>query len=57
MQSSFEALGTVSALMSGSNSLCLIFNYQTQFKPGVKRDFVIVGLKFAGGPRQVKIRR
>jgi hypothetical protein len=55
VQSSFEALGTVSALKSGSNSLCLILNYQTQFKTGVKHDFVIVGPSLVEDPNGLKV--
>lgn len=55
MQSSFEALGTVSALKYSSNSLCLIFNYQTQFKTGVKHDFVIVGPGLMEDPNRLKL--
>jgi len=55
VQSSFEALGTVSALKSSSNSLCMIFNYQTQFKTGVKHDFVIVGPSLVEDPNRLKL--
>lgn len=55
MQSSFEALGIRSALKSSSNSLCLVFIYQTQFKTGVKHDFVIVGPGLMEDPNRVQL--
>jgi len=55
VQSSFEALGNVSASKSSSNSLCMIFNYQTQSKTGVKHDFVIVGPSLVEDPNRLKL--
>ena len=34
---------------------CLIFDYQTRFKIGVKRDFVIVGPSLVEDPNRLKL--